>query len=131
MRRFAIGPSLALLRSENLERGKIHCPDRRRASLQGGKGLQNQLILRLAVCNRVGSKRYLQKMLNLSIATRVPTGVWLSTISLTTAPSLRIHLREGCEKKKTGKNVVFCQTGGGSRMVVKCQTSILEKYFFS
>ena len=42
-------------------------------------------------------------------------------------------IREGCEKKKTGKNVVFCQTGGGagSRMVVKCQTAILEKYFFS
>ena len=29
--------------------------------------------------------------------------------------------------------MVFCQTGGGagSRMVVKCQTAILEKYFFS
>ena len=101
VRRFAIGPSLALLRSENLERGKIHCPDRRRASLQGGKGLQNQLILRLAVCNRVGSKRYLQKMLNLSIATRVPTGVWLSTISLTTAPSLRIHLTSPSNLYKT------------------------------
>ena len=32
---------------------------------------------------------------------------------------------------KIRKNVVFCQTGGGSRRVVKCQTSILEKYFFS
>ena len=43
-----------------------------------------------------------------------------------------IRLREGCEKKKTGKKRVFCQTGGGgSRMVVKCQTAILEKYFFS
>ena len=37
-------------------------------------------------------------------------------------------LREECREKSI-KSLVFCQTGGWG--VVKNQTSILEKYFFS
>ena len=40
-------------------------------------------------------------------------------------------IREGF-RKKSGKSVLFCQTGGGgSRRVEKSLTSILELYFFS
>ena len=45
--------------------------------------------------------------------------------------ALSYPLREGCRKKKPVKSMVFYQTGGGSRRVIKNQTSILEKYVFS
>ena len=42
------------------------------------------------------------------------------------------QLREGCTKKTRKKCGLLPNWGeGGSRRVVKCQTSILEKYFFS
>ena len=48
------------------------------------------------------------------------------------AKSVADLLREGCGKKKRKKCGLLPNWGeGGSRMVVKCQTAILEKYFFS
>ena len=42
------------------------------------------------------------------------------------------RLGKGARKKKRKKCGLLPNWGGaGSRMVVKCQTSILEKYFFS
>ena len=59
-------------------------------------------------------------------------GLWERTPSeLRSPPSLAVCVGEGFRRKKSGKSVVFCQTvGGGSRRVLKSQTSILEKYFF-
>ena len=47
--------------------------------------------------------------------------------------AVTIPVREGSGKKKPEKMWSFAKLGGGagSRMVVKCQTAILEKYFFS
>ena len=45
---------------------------------------------------------------------------------------LNTSLREGCTNENPEKVWSFAKGGGGgSRRVVKCQTSILEKYFFS
>ena len=43
---------------------------------------------------------------------------------------LNTSLREGCTNENPEKVWSFAKGGGGSRRVVKCQTSILEKYFF-
>ena len=45
------------------------------------------------------------------------------------SPTMKNNKGRG-PRKKIVKSLVFCQTGG-SRRVVKSQTSILEKYFFS
>ena len=51
---------------------------------------------------------------------------WLrNTPSLMSIPKGRVP------KKKSRKGVVFCQTGGGGGVLVKSQTSFLDKYFFS
>ena len=46
--------------------------------------------------------------------------------------TINVALREGCTNQNPEKVWSFAKPGGGgSRRVVKCQTSILEKYFFS
>ena len=45
---------------------------------------------------------------------------------------VKYFIREGCTKKTRKKCGLLPNWGGaGSRMVIKCQTAILEKYFFS